>query len=212
MTRRGPAALVAALLVIGAVAGFAAAATLAGRSTDSSAEPLSARSPSVPLSGPSVRPGPTHAPLPTDLAMVEAAIGRVRFLVPAGWARTVNAANEVKWKVRGNPDGTFVLRVEQVASLDLGVAEHRQAFAEELRRRETDVRILDPAGDDDAGTLEFTYVDDSRRLRHGFVRWLDLSDSGEADVEVAVSGRPEDEAGAAQLVARVSDSMRLERP
>ena len=46
-------------------------------------------------------------------------------------------------------------------------------------------------------------------LRHGFLTWLDLTGSDNAQVEIAVTGRTADVSGMSDLIGRVADSMTL---
>ena len=46
-------------------------------------------------------------------------------------------------------------------------------------------------------------------MRHGYLAWLDLSGSDNAQVEIAVTGREVDDAGMADLIARIAAEMEL---
>ena len=57
-------------------------------------------------------------------------------------------------------------------------------------------------------SLEYTYRSNEGNARHSFMRWLDLDESGQADVEIVVHGREVDVDGARDLIRRVGDGMR----
>ncbi|WP_181309821.1 hypothetical protein [Nocardioides campestrisoli] len=203
-------AATAALLLLGAVMGWAAV-TVATRPSPSSgaAVPAPAADPRfpVPVAEDLTEDLPQPA-LATGLALTPTSFGdgeaRLSFPVPAGWKRLTNAPNEYRWKVPGQPLDTYVLRVSHVGSQKRTVAEHRAARIEAVRAREHSVRILETAGDG----LEYTYVDDHGRLRHLHARWLDLTGNPHAEAEINLSGRSRDAAGARELLDRVAAEMR----
>lgn len=208
MTWRGPAAWIALLLGGGVVGVLAAYALETVPEASGRPAPVAAVSPSVPVDpAPSLRPDPTAPPLGTGLALREVGFGTGGFRktvpVPVGWTRSESALNEVKYKLAGNPSNTFVLRLEQVLSQRETIEDILADRVVELREQEERVTILDRTSD----SLEFTYVFDGY-LRHGFLRWLDLSGSGTAEVEVAVNGREVDVEGARELLDRVSAGIR----
>ncbi|WP_101523162.1 hypothetical protein [Nocardioides houyundeii] len=208
MSGRGLAAT-GLLLCLGAGAGYAASYAADPVRASGRAVPVPAAAPSVPTAaGEEITPDPDAAPLPTGLALEETSFGegptRVTFPVPAAWVRISNAPNEFKWKVRGNPNDTFVLRVEHVGSQQAGVAEHRAARLASVREQERGVRSTSLGADG----LEYTYIDDLGHQRHNFVRWVDLGDGPDAEVEVNVSGRARDAAGAEELLDRVAAGLR----
>jgi hypothetical protein len=203
MSGRG-AWLLAALLGVGVVGGYAAASARADLAvTTGPAAPVVASSPSVPVDPlPPVTPDPAVAALGTDLPLHEETLGAggfaVRVPVPDGWVRNNSEVNEAKWKVAGNPSNTFVLRIERVAS-------QRQTIAAVLAQRIVDIdaeqpffEVLEKTND----SLQVRYVFDGY-LRYGLLTWLDLSGSGDAEVEVAVTGRERDLPGLQALMSDV---------
>ena len=83
-------------------------------------------------------------------------------------------------------------------------ATRRSAAVQRLDREQEDVHILDRGAD----SLEYTYRSNEGNARHSFMRWLDLDQSGQADVEIVVHGRERDVAGARDLIRRVAEGMR----
>ena len=205
---RGSAATVA-LLVVGVVGGYAAAYALEPTpASRGAAAPVAAQSPSVPVDP--IPPGnaqPSVPALETDLPMREGRLGNARFRlvhpVPRGWPKIYDAPDEVKWKRAGNPDNTYLLRVQQVQSANDSIEEMLTDRIDELRDEEERLTIVERTAD----TLEFTYVSEGF-LRHGFLTWLDLRGTGFAEVEIAVTGREVDARGARQLISRVAAGMR----
>ena len=209
MTWRGAAAL-ALLLVLGAGTGYGAAlATSRAAVADGVPTPVAASSPSVPVdSTPSYVPDSADAPLPVDLPMAEGAVGTAPFRhvlpVPRGWVATPNSANETKWTDPATPPSwTYVLRVEQVGSENEAVERMLAERIEDLTLAEDDFEVVARTGD----SLTFSYVTDGH-LRFGILRWLDVTGSGFAEVEVAVTGREVDLPGMAALVAQVTAGIR----
>lgn len=210
MTWRGPAVL-ALLLALGFGAGFGASLA-AGRTPEASGvpTPVVALSPSLPVDpAPEYVADPPVAPLPEDLPMAEGRVGTKPFQhvfpVPEGWLATPNNANETKWTDPANPPAwTYLLRVEQVGSLNRTVEQMLTTRAAELDSEEEHVEELGRTAD----SLTFSYVTD-QHLRVGIVRWLRPSGSPFAEVEVAVTGREVDLPGMAALVEDVAAGMRV---
>jgi hypothetical protein len=96
------------------------------------------------------------------------------------------------------------MRVEQVLSNRRSIDWTLDRRIDELNEDEAAVKVIEQSDD----SLHFSYVT-SNHLRHGFLTWLDLTGSDNAQVEVAVSGRKADVEGMADLVSRVADSMVL---
>ncbi|KRF34776.1 hypothetical protein ASG94_11435 [Nocardioides sp. Soil805] len=195
--------------MVGLVGGYAAAYALDPEPTTQGAStPVTAQSPSVPVDPiPTGNAQPSVPGLQTDLPMREGRMGSNRFRlvhpVPRGWAKIYSAPDEVKWKQAGNPDNTYLLRIEQVQSLNDTIDEVLTDRIDELRDEEERLTVLERT----ANTLEFTYVSEGF-LRHGFLTWLDLRGTGFAEVEIAVTGREVDARGAQQLINRVAAGMR----
>jgi hypothetical protein len=196
--------IVALALALGLAGGYAVSAVVddhpaaAGR-----AVPVVAASPSVPVDPPpELVADPDVPPLERDVETRPRKVGARNFAVtvpaPVGWTRSNSLGNESMWLRPGNPSFTYVLRVE------VTTAEHRTLEAmvdrriEDLFADEEDVRILDKGPD----SLEFTYVQ-GKHLRHAFLTWLDLSGSGDAELEVALTGRAVDEPGMRDLLATI---------
>jgi hypothetical protein len=128
----------------------------------------------------------------------------ITFPAPVGWTTNASASNEWKWKKRGTSNNTFVMRIEQIDSQDITIEDAIDIRVERLLAEQDDVRIIDRG----ASTLEYTYRSNENTARHSFMRWLDLDQSGQADVEIVVHGRVVDVDGARDLIARVGDGMR----
>lgn len=208
MGLRGLVAIVA-LLATGIVGGYAAAAYLTPQPLGTGTpEPITATSPRV--SGAPLTPlqeDPTEPALPTDLEMVDVMVGSGKnafvFPAPVGWSRIEPSSNEVKYKVPSNPDNTYVLRVEQVKSQHETIPDIVQATLLDLEREFDDVELTRRTYD----SLEFDYLYNGYR-RYGFLTWLDISRSGQAEAEIAVTGREKDVPGMRELVNRVIRGIR----
>lgn len=198
------------LLVLGAGIGFGAS-LVAGRQPAAGGvpQPVVARSPSHPVDPePSYVADPAVPPLPTRLAMTRGRIGtrqfRYEFPVPRGWVATPSNANQTKWTDPANPPAfTYSLRVEVVAGLNQGIPRVLEDRIRDLDADEQDFELVRQGPD----SLQFSYSAE-RHLRHGIVRWLDVSGSGFPEVEVAVSGRSIDVPGMEALMAAVTADLR----
>ena len=209
MTTRGLAVL-GLLLAIGAAVGFGVSLAIAEHPTSrGAATPVVAQSPSLPVDPvPELLPDPTTPPLEPGLELVQQQVGsgdfRMTLPVPKGWDFFVNSLNEWQWRPPDQPTFGYLLRVEQVLSNRRSIDWTLDRRIDELEEDEDNVEILDQTHD----SLHFTYVT-SNHLRHGYLTWLDLTGSDNAQVEVAVTGRAVDDAGMADLVAKVTAGMRL---
>ena len=209
LTRRGV-ALLAVLLVTGLVTGFGASWVLGENPPgDGAAAPVAAASPSLPVDPvPELFRDPAYPPLEPGTKLVRGQVGAGDFQmvlpVPQGWDFSENSLNEWQWRPPGQPSFGHVLRVEQVLSNRRSIDWTLDRRIAELYEDESNVKIL---GQGD-GRLHFTYVT-SNHLRHGFLAWIDLTGSDNAQVEIAVTGRAVDEAGMADLVSRVAAGVRL---
>jgi hypothetical protein len=207
MSWRGLVAVVA-LLAAGIVGGFAAAAYLQSSPVTTGApQPVTAASPSVPGDPPApLREDPPQAPMETDLPLREVSVGtdNYKFLFPAprGWSRSETSSNEVKYKKTGNPSNTYILRVEQVISQHEQIPDMVQERVDDLRRDEEQVRVLYRTHDQ----LEVSYVHDGYR-RFALYTWLDITLSGQAEAEIAITGREVDVPGLRDLMAKVIRGM-----
>jgi hypothetical protein len=209
VTTRGLAVL-GLLLAIGAAVGFGVSLAIAEHpASRGAATPVVAQSPSLPVDPvPELLPDPNTAPLEPGLQLVQQQVGsgdfRMTLPVPKGWDFFVNSLNEWQWRPPDQPTFGYVLRVEQVLSNRRSIDWTLDRRIDELEEDEDNVEILDQTHD----SLHFTYVT-SNHLRHGYLTWLDLTGSDNAQVEVAVTGRAVDDAGMADLVAKVTAGMRL---
>lgn len=208
MNWRGTAVL-ALLLAIGVAAGFGASWVLRlNPSGDGTAAPVPA-SPSLPVDPvPEVLPDPTTPALAAGVPLVPQTVGagdfRMTLPAPKGWTFSENSLNEWQWRPPGQPDFGYVLRVEQVLSNRRSIEWTLGRRIDELREDETNVEVLDQTND----SLHFSFIT-SNHLRHGYLRWLDLTGSDNAQVEIAVTGRERDDPGMADLIARVGSGIRL---
>lgn len=204
------AALLALLLAIGAGAGFGASRVLGEHPEgDRTASPVAAASPSLPVDPvPELLPDPSTAPLAPSLDLVRQSVGagdfRMTLPVPKGWDFFENSLNEWQWRPPEQPDFGYVMRVEQVLSNRRSIDWTLDRRIDELREDESNLDVLDQTAD----SLHFSYVT-SNHLRHGYLRWVDLTGSDNAQVEIAVTGRSTDDAGMADLIARVGAGVEL---
>ena len=206
---RGP-AVVVALLAVGAGSGFAAAAQTRDATIGSGVPaPVPAARPELPIEAP--RPysaDPDDPPLQPGIELTPATLGsgkfEITFPAPAGWRTNANATNEWKWKKPGTSNNTYVMRIEQINSQDITIEDAIDIRIERLDDEQEDVSIKDRG----ANSLEYVYRSNEGNRRHSFMRWLDLDDSGQADVEIVVHGREVDVAGTEDLIRRVAEGMR----
>ena len=209
MTRRWPIVIVA-LVAAGVACGFVLSMTVAEHPPGTgAASPVVAQSPSLPVDPvPELFPDSKAPALAPGLDLVRQQVGtgdfRMTLPVPRGWRFSVNSLNEWQWRPPDQPDFGYVLRVEQVLSNRRSIDWTLDRRIDELNEDEENVEILDQTDD----TLHFTFVT-SNHLRHGYLMWLDLTGSDNAQVEIAVTGREVDDAGMADLVARITDGMQL---
>ena len=198
------------LLVLGAAAGFGSSMAVAEHPTSSdAASPLTAQSPSLPVDPvPELLPDSTHPALSPGLALVRQTVGtgdvRMTLPVPKGWVFSVNSLNEWQWRPPVQPDYGYVQRVEQVLSNRRSIDWTLDRRIDELDEDEDNLTVLDQTAD----SLHFSYVL-SNHLRHGHLTWLDLTGSDNAQVELAVTGRRIDDAGMADLIARIAAGIEL---
>ena len=208
MNRRGTAVL-ALLLAIGVATGFGASWFVGENPAgDGVAAPVLA-SPSLPVDPvPELLPDPPTPPLAEGVPLERQSVGagdfRMTLPVPKGWSFSENSLNEWQWRPPDPPDFGYVLRVEQVLSNRRSIEWTLDRRIDELREDESNVELLGQTGD----SLHFSFVA-SNHLRHGFLRWLDLTGSDNAQVEIAVTGREDDDEGMADLIARVGSGIRL---
>lgn len=203
MSWRGLVALVA-LLAAGIVGGFVTAAQLESTpSTTGAPEPVTAQDPQFPIEPVlPVKDDPPQPALKLDLPMRLVSVGsppdRVVFPAPRGWSQLGKLSNEVKYKQPGNPTNTYVLRVEQVTSDHEQIPAMVKQRLADLRRDETQVKRRFYSYDQ----LEVSYVHDNYR-RFALYTWIDVRRSGQAEVEIAVTGRQKDLPGMRDLMTKV---------
>ena len=212
MRWRGPLAL-AALVVGGVAVGFGVSlATGPDPHDGGAAAPVAARSPSLPVDPvPDILPDPATPALLPDLAMTRQVVGagdvRISIPVPRGWSFSESSLNEWQWRPPDQPPFGYLLQVEQVLSNRRSIDWTLKRRIDELDEDEDGFRVLGRT----PTSLHFSYVT-SNHLRHGYLTWLDLTGSDNAQVEIAVTGRKVDQDGMAALVARVADGTRLGTP
>lgn len=201
--------LVVLLLVVGAGGGYAVSA-LAGEQPTASGVPTPAvaQDPSFPVDpAPEVVPDPDIPPLATDLPTVRGSVGFGEFVVvfprPKGWVETRSSVVEKKWYAVGNPAYTYGLRVEQVEGQHDSIAGILADRIADLDEQEQHFELVARTVD----SISFTYIAGDH-LRHGMLRWMDLSGSGFAEVEISVNGRAVDLPGMEDLLDTVSRGMR----
>ncbi|MCF6376013.1 hypothetical protein L2K70_00165 [Nocardioides KLBMP 9356] len=209
MDWRGP-AVVVALLAIGAGSGYAASGATRDTSIGTgSGTPIPARNPEYPVEADlPFAQDPDDPTLQPGLQMRTETRGEGKFEItfpaPVGWTSNTNASNEWKWKQPGTSNNTYVMRIEQIDSQDITIEDAIDVRIERLEREQEDVDILARGAD----SLEYTYRSNEGNARHSFMRWLDLDQSGQADVEIVVHGRQRDVPGTRDLIRRVADGMR----
>jgi hypothetical protein len=211
VTWRGPVVLVL-LLALGAGAGFGASRAL-GEAPASSGTPAPiAAEPPLPVDPkPDLLPDPDFPALAPGVRLVEQRVGTGDFGIslerPAGWRFTTNSLTEWQWRPPDFQTFGYYMRLEQVISNRRSIAWTLDRRIDELVEDEQSVSIRSQGG----GRLHYTYVTNNH-LRHGFLMWLDLTGSDNAQVEIAVTGRSADVPGMSELIGRVAASMRLGRP
>ncbi|MBC2931874.1 hypothetical protein [Nocardioides sp. zg-1228] len=208
MSWRGTAVLVV-VLAGGAAAGFGASWALGENPPGGGTASPVAASPSLPVDPvPELLPDPDMPPLAPGIALVRQSVGtgsfRMTLPVPKGWSFFENSLNEWQWRPSGQPDFGYVLRVEQVLSNRRSIEWTLDRRLAELREDESNVEVIAQTRD----SLHFSFVA-ANHLRHGHLRWLDLTGSDNAQVEIAVTGRKVDDPGMADLIARVGSGVRL---
>lgn len=202
--------MIAALLAVGVGCGFVLSMTVGEHSSGTGmAAPVAARSPSLPVDPvPELFPDSPAPALAPGLDLVRQQVGtgdfRMTVPVPKGWRFSVNSLNEWQWRPPEQPDFGHLLRVEQVLSNRRSIDWTLDRRIDELNEDEENVEILEQTDD----SLHFTYVT-SNHLRHGYLMWLDLTGSDNAQVEIAVTGRAVDDVGMADLLARVAAGTEL---
>jgi hypothetical protein len=198
-------AALAVLLALGAALGFGTSWVLGENPAgQGAAAPVAASSPSLPVDPvPELLPDPDVPALAPSIPLERRTVGaggfRMSVPVPQGWSFSEVSLNAWQWRPPDQPDFGYVLRVEQVLSNRRSVDWTLDRRIDELREDEGNLHILTETAD----SLHFSFVT-SNHLRHGFVRWLDLSGSDNAQVEVAVTGREDDVPGMRDLIARVA--------
>ncbi len=209
MTRRGL-ALLGLVLASGVAGGFASSLALAENPAGGgAATPVVARSPSLPVDpAPEPLPDPATPALEPGIDLVRQRVGsgafRMTLPVPRGWDFFENSLNEWQWRPPDQPSFGHLVRVEQVLSNRRSIDWTLDRRIDELREDEAGVEVLSRTED----SLHFTYIA-ANHLRHGYLTWLDLTGSDNAQVEIAVTGRDVDDAGMADLVARIAAGTKL---
>ena len=198
------------LLALGVGGGYVTSWALGGHpQAVGPAQPVTAASPSYPVDPvPELFPDPDFDPLEPGLELVRQKVGRGDFRLsldaPAGWRFSPNSLNEWQWRPPDFQTFGYYMRVEQVISNRRSIDWTLDRRIDELVEDETAVTIRSQT----ANSLHFTYIT-SNHLRHGFLKWLDLTGSDNAQVEISVSGRARDVPGMSELITRVAESMTL---
>lgn len=210
MGRRGWLVL-AALLVVGLLVGYAGSYAVAPQpASEGVARPVEA-TPSIPADAIIIPvEDPDDPPLATGLELVRDTMGVGRTLTsyprPKGWNQIVLNTNEVKYRQPGHGDNTFTLRVEDVGS-------DNRTIDSILRGTVSDVKYDSYSYATQGRTensIEYTYISRTdRHFRHAFRIWLDLSGSGMAELEIAITGRAIDRPGMAELIQRIARGAHL---
>lgn len=209
MTRRVLAAL-GLVLALGAAVGFGVSTAVAEHPRGSgAAAPVVAQSPSLPVDPvPAILDDPSTPALAPTLDLVRQTVGAGDFQmtlpVPRGWDFSVNSLNEWQWRPPDQPDFGYLLRVEQVLSNRRSIDWTLDRRIDDLDEDEDNLEVLDQTPD----SLHYSFVT-SNHLRHGYLTWLDLTGSDNAQVEIAVTGRTTDDPGMADLIARIAAGIRL---
>ena len=198
------------LLALGVGGGYAASWSLGEQPLgEGAAVPVAAASPSLPVDPvPELLPDPEFAPLEPGIELARQQVGIGDFglslLRPAGWRFSPNSLTEWQWRPPDFQSFGFYLRVEQVISNRRSIAWTLDRRIDELVEDEAAVKVRSRT----ANSLHYTYIT-SNHLRHGFLTWLDLTGSDNAQVEIAVTGRTADVSGMSELIGRVAESMTL---
>lgn len=202
--------MLALLLALGVGGGFGASWVFGERRQGGgAAAPVSAASPSMPMDPvPELLPDPRFAPLEPGIELVRQRVGVGGFglslLRPAGWRFSPNSLTEWQWRPPDFQSFGYYMRVEQVISNRRSIDWTLDRRIDELVEDESAVEIRSRT----PNSLHYTYIT-SNHLRHGFLTWLDLTGSDNAQVEIAITGRTADVSGMSELIARVADSMKL---
>jgi hypothetical protein len=217
MAWRGTGALLA-LGLIGCGGGFAVAAATSGAPAGSEPLPLVAESPAYPQAIPiTVKPDPAFPTLLPGLDLRRVRLGDppydVRALVPRGWMRNdTGVPGEWNWVPAAGPLNSYVLRIKLVGNLRATIP---SALTERMARLEAAeaIKKFNPETEGpDSFVATYVQVDPATDPFSGYTRltmerFLTLPGSGNAEVEVAVTGRLADRQGLADLLQRVSDSV-----
>ena len=202
--------MLALLLALGVGGGFGASWSLGEQPQgEGAAAPVSAASPSLPVDPvPELLPDPAFAALEPGIELVRQRVGIGDFglslLRPAGWRFSPNSLTEWQWRPPDFQSFGFYMRVEQVISNRRSIDWTLDRRIDELVEDEAAVKVRSRT----ANSLHYTYIT-SNHLRHGFLTWLDLTGSDNAQVEIAVTGRTADVSGMSDLIDRVAESMTL---
>ena len=202
-----PVVAIAAAVAIGGAVGWAAGLRSGDPVTVSSARPIHAVSPSVPVFVP-YSPDVEYPALQTHLTFVTRSIGEKpylwRYAVPEGWVSTDLGINEIRWAPAEAPAGGYFLRVKLISS-HLTPTQMVQQKHDALNACCQDVTVIQQQWN----TLGVTYrAPTSNTKRWDVFRWLTSAGSDEAEFEMSVGGRSIDDPGLEDLMTRVSASVR----
>lgn len=171
-----------------------------------SARPISAVSPKVPVFVP-YSPDVRYPALATHLDFVARTIGqkpfRWKYSVPQGWVANAIGNGEVRWGPPGVPRGVYFMRVKVISS-HLTPSQMVQQKYDALFECCQDVTLIQRQWN----TLGVTYREsDTNFKRWDVFRWLTAAGSDEAEFEMSVVGRAVDDPGLEDLLTQVSASV-----
>jgi hypothetical protein len=209
MSWRGLGALLL-LAALGAAGGYAAASAMEpDTTTESTASPVPATGPSVPVDPEEpFEPDIDYPPLETDLDYRDRVLGEPPFewayVAPKGWKADVEGVNEVRWRPPDEPEiGGFSLRVKLATEHKTKADMVAQKLAA-MQANYEDVVILGQTQD----LLSFSYRDATRDTqRFNTFRWFSLPGDDEARFEMSVVGRSVDREALDELLETVADSV-----
>jgi hypothetical protein len=201
-----PVLAVLAAVAVGGAAGWAAGLRSGDPVTVTSARPIHAVSPSVPVFVP-YSPDVRYPALQTHLDFVTRSIGqklfRWKYSVPKGWVANPLGPGEVRWGPPDVPRGLYFLRVKLISS-HLTPTQMVQQKYDALNDCCQDVTLIQRQWN----TLGVTYREsDTNFKRWDIFRWLTPAGSDEAEFEMSVVGRAVDDPGLEDLMTRLSASV-----
>lgn len=156
-----------------------------------------------------------YPPLPTDLTYVKKTARGAghtwTFKVPSTWteyaAGPTDIAGTLRWRPADEPTiGGYLLRILPIQPRDTP-QEQAASRKQKMEGAYRDVQVLRVTDD----TIWFSYRSEGNLRRFNYFAWVPLPDSNDAGFELSVAGRDADQAGLADLLTTVKDSVRLVR-